>query len=177
MTPRLLKAFRLDCDLAAKTLRSRGAVPQMFTLRTHDRRIIPMLVAGGDRDDTYRMVRLAIIAHDVEVVTSIGEAWTLPPGPSLPDVLPSQSERRIEIVAVQMMTLEEMTGSAREIIRDADGRATGLGPERLPQKVFPARDFGGELSRLIPRERPGAANRAMALALLEHFTKQPAAPS
>ena len=169
MKPKLLKAFRSDCDFAAKHLRLQGFVRMMFVIRGHDGQVIPILVAGGEKADAYRMVQLAAVAHDAEAVSCISEAWTLPPEATTLDVLPSESERRIEVIAVQLVTLDEALGSMREILRDAEGGIAGLGPERMKPTMVPARDFGGMMSEVVPPRRPNQDQQTTARALLEHF--------
>jgi hypothetical protein len=169
MRSKLLKAFKLDCEFAAKALRTQGSLATMFVIRGHGGEVIPMMFADGTKEDCYRMVQLAAIAHDAEAVSNISEAWTLPAGPRPPEVLPADSERRIEVIAVQIVTLEEALCSMREIIRDAEGKFTGLGPERVPQTTIKMADFGGYMSRVIPPERPDQHNRETAETLLKHF--------
>ena len=169
MKPKLLKAFRQDCDFAAKHLRLQGFVRMMFVIRGHDGQVIPIMVAGGEKADAYRMVQLAAVAHDAEAVSCISEAWTLPPEATMPNVLPSESERRIEVIAVQLVTLDEALGSMREILRDAAGRIAGLGPERMKPTMVPAPDFGGMMSKVVPSSRPSPEAQAEARALLEQF--------
>ena len=171
MKSKLLKGFRRDCDFAAKHLKLQGFVRMMFVIRGHDGQVIPIMIAGGDKENAYRMVRLAAIAHDAEAVSCISEAWTLPPEATMPAVLPSESERRIEVIAVQLVTHDEALASMREILRDAEGRITGLGPERMKQTVTPAGDFGGMMSEVVPPRRPDRGQRAAAQALLEHATE------
>jgi hypothetical protein len=172
MKPKLLKAFRLDCDFAEKTLRSRGQVTTMFVIRGYDGQVIPMIIAGGEKADAYRMVQLAAVAHDAEAVSCISEAWTLPPEATMPNVLPSESERRIEVIAVQLVTLDEALGSSREILRDGEGRITGLGPELMKPTVIPERDFSGMMSKVVPSRRPDPEAQAEARTLLEQFAER-----
>lgn len=171
MKPKLLKAFRRDCDFAAKHLKLQGFFRTMFVIRGHDGRVIPIMVAGGEKADAYRMVQLAAVAHDAEAVSCISEAWTLPEA-TMTNVLPSESERRIEVIVVQLVTLDEALCSMREILRDAEGRITGLGPERMKPTVTPARDFGGMMSKVVPSRRPDPDAQAEARALLEQFAER-----
>jgi hypothetical protein len=170
MRSRLLKAFRMDCDFVEKQLRTTGSVSMMFVIRGHGGEVIPMIVSGGTKEEAYRMVRLAAIAHDAEAVSSIAEAWTLPPDAAMSGVQPSQSERRIEVVAVQLVTRDEAAASMRDILRDAEGRFIGLGPERIKQAVVQAPDFGGLIAEVVPPHRPDSEARAAARELLDNFT-------
>jgi hypothetical protein len=169
MKPKLLKAFRRDCDFAAKHLKLYGFVRMMFVIRGHDGQVIPIMVAGGEKVDAYRMVQIAAVAHDAEAISCISEAWTLPPEVLPSEVLPSESERRLEVVAVQLVTLDEALGSMREILRDAEGRITSLGPERMKPTATPARNFGGMMSKVVPSRRPTPEAQAEARELLEQF--------
>jgi hypothetical protein len=169
MKPKLVKAFRRDCDFAAKHLKLQGFFRTMFVIRGHDGQVIPIMVAGGEKADAYRMVQLAAVAHDAEAVSCISEAWTLPPEATMPNLLPSESERRIEVIAVQLVTLDEALCSMREILRDAEGRITGLGPERVKPTATPAGDFSGTMSKVVPSRRPDPDAQAEARALLEQF--------
>ena len=119
------------------------------------------------------LARLAAIAADAEIVIHRTEAWIVL-GDATPGVPPSMSDRRREVVLVLGAARDAdgailMRLSAREILRAADGAATGTGPLDVP-------DDGGELlgplGNLLPPDPPTPSERRAARATIERATKR-----
>jgi len=158
--------FAFDCEHAAKMLVERQQFPTMFVLRCHNGTMIPIGgIAHLDRPTAYRMLRILAIAHDAASVTMMSEAWMLKGTPEqLKGAKPSESERRIEILCVMVVTREAVLSSAREILRDSRGTITGLGDAI---RIWDRGAAGGDLTRILTPERPSPAVQAAALDMLK----------
>lgn len=171
MTPAALATrWRHDLSHAEKTLLRDGFVSPLFVVRGVDGTecVIPASFASPeDKSRAYDLVRLMAVACDAELVMSRAESWLvlgqLPEG-----IAPSQSERRIEVVS---LTMSARVGkrvvnrsSLREIMRDTDGKPTGLTEVGLPKGKL---DMAGPMFELLPPVRPDAAQRALAAAMVQ----------
>jgi hypothetical protein len=171
MTPAQFEArWRHDLAHAEATLRKDGFVSPLFVVRGADgtERVIPASFASAEEKAlAYDLVRLMAVACDAELVMCRAESWLvlgqLPEG-----IAPSQSDRRIEVVS---LTMSARVGkrvvnrsSLREIMRDVDGKPSGLAEVGLPNGKL---DMAGPMFELLPPVRPDAGQRAMAAALVQ----------
>lgn len=171
MTPAALAArWRHDLNHAERTLLKDGFVSPLFVVQGADgsERIVPGSFASAEeKARAYDLVRLMAIAHDAELVMVRAESWLvlgqLPEG-----ISPSQSDRRIEVVSLAMSARVGRRvvhrSSLREIMRDADGKPTGLAEVRLPKGKL---DMAGPMFELLPPKRPDAGQRALAAAMVQ----------
>jgi hypothetical protein len=171
MTPAQFAArWRHDLCHAEATLRRDGFVSPLFAVLGADgsERVIPASFASPeDKSRAYDLVRLMAIACDAELVMCRAESWLVLG--QLPDgIAPSQSDRRIEVVSVVMSARVGrrvvQRSSLREIMRDADGKPTGLAEVRLPKGKL---DMAGPMFELLPPNRPDAQQQAMAAAVVQ----------
>jgi hypothetical protein len=174
------KQMRFDMEYAKHQLLTTGSITPMFVIHCDDQ-IIPCVTDMGEKDKIRDMVTLICLAHRATGVTFIGEAWVtraskddhLKPGESWEDweartVPPSQSERRIEAVAVMTRYYDdagERTGLAeiREIIRDATGKPTGLGEPEFPRDS----EGMGPTHDILPPSRATPQQQDIAKELME----------
>lgn len=168
----------LDYDLAfaTKTLVEIGSVGQMFVLHSSNgtsRAFLAPFTSEEQRRALLMFLRARCIAHHVIGFSVINEAWiaqvankaeaiAVDRGEAL---MPSQRETRREIVQVTLIyRLDEerkALGAIREIVRGADGRATGVvSPKGISIDAVIDPDFGAIPGILSPETPPEVQVRA-----------------
>ena len=168
-----------DVEFAKRVLLDRGEIAPMYVMHT-PRGIIPIATDLADKPRVRALVQLMCFAHGAIGLTFIGEAWmkaieddeALRPGESLADleqriVLPSESERRVEIVSVVTLYYDatgarQSTTILREILRGADGKPTGLGAE-----ISAADAMIGPGAEILPERRATPDEQAAAKQVLD----------
>jgi hypothetical protein len=126
-------------DLGESLMRAKGVCPPVFIFEGPDG--IPVIMPAGwhdpeEREQTICVVRLLGVASDAVCISMVSEAWSLALSKSdNPDILPSQSERRVEVVSVALAVRGkdsiDMTMDQRPIERDAKGAFVGLSESTL----------------------------------------------
>jgi hypothetical protein len=144
-----------------------GQLAPMFVVHAHDGTIIPVLATWDNKSGHYDVVKVICIAHDAIAICMICEGWIA--GARTREELegrpPSEREDRKEVVSVTMSMRQPRVRSLsswREIIRDWDGKITGVGPELVP----PGIQGVGRMFELLPEERPSRRDREWAKKLL-----------
>jgi hypothetical protein len=165
-------AFKTDCQFASTALIRHGELAPMFVVHSRDGRMVPVLVAI-ERDAAYTVARLVCIAYDAIAISMIAEAWTATEQKDRPpSVVPiREREDRMEVVSVAMVASEPercQFTSLREIIRDWNGKITGVGPELIPEDA----QGEGTLFELLPPHPPSKMERQAAQVLLDQATKR-----
>lgn len=162
--------IREHVEWAKHSLAKTGRIIPQYLIAT-PRKVYGITVACEDEDEHERiteMLGIFCLAGQAESVTFVFEAWkrnlTRRPGETMAEFLarghavpPSQAEDRQEVVIVQCIYYDEAgerrsIGTDREILRDADGRAYGLGEE--DQRAQGGEAEGWLIDILAP-ERPG----------------------
>jgi hypothetical protein len=163
-------AFKADCEFASTALIRHGELAPMFVVRGRDGSVVPIL-AAGERETAYTLARIVCVAHDAIAISMIAEAWTATEQRDQPTFVPvNKREDRKEVVSVAMVMSEPKRcqfTSLREIVRDWNGRITGVGPELLPGDA----EGEGPLFDLLPTHRPGKLEREVAQELINQATK------
>ncbi|OYV36438.1 MAG: hypothetical protein B7Z80_15555 [Rhodospirillales bacterium 20-64-7] len=164
-------AEKLFKDLVAQTeahIKRDGGLPPHFMIYTSEGRLLviePVRLDDATKPLVYAAVRCACIAHGASVIAFLHEIWCLSvdPGLPIPDLRPSQSERRIEAAFVSCCWLEagerRHLFSCREIIRNATGGVGSLGRELFEDKDI---EVGGVLAELLPASPSAQATRQRA---------------
>jgi hypothetical protein len=176
------RLFEALCKLAERNIKRAGMLVPIFLLYSRDGTLMPMVVAWNsdeERDRALTLVRLACIAHDVNVLSWVHEAWSLRMMPGDEFVQPRNSERRVEVACVTLAAFNDATGEmqhmsrAREILRDAAGKVTGLKP---PQPRRERMETQSILLDLLPPRRLAPAeieNAKLLLAMAPGVEKVP----
>ena len=173
-----------DMDYAAKQLMDTGSFSPMFAIHTYDEKVVLVATPFGseqEREMTHMVIKLMCVAHDASGFSFMGEAWVRwmdrQEGESVTamnkrayEVRPSQATDRKEVVTVTLVYRDEtnqrkVRGRMSEIIRDADGKITGLTPMEMPDGV----DSRGAVPDILPRRRPSPAERAVAEAMRKRY--------
>ncbi len=164
---------RLDHDAqhSEAVLLRDGSLAPFVALTTADGTLIPVVPDFSSADmkaASMTAVRLLAIAEDAVLASHFSEVWMVVGQPT-PGVAPSESERRVEAVAVVVQGRVDnevvSLSSVREILRGKDGQPTGLRALGLPGEEGTA-SLGGPMSELLPPERPTEMQRAVAGAAL-----------
>ena len=176
------RLIETDMNFALEALKERGELAPMATI--HDRNNGVSLVAlsvGSDEKTqlSMRLVRLMAVALDAEAVTTLGEMWARFMAPHhgesreeyetrVAAVRPRDAEDRREVV-MSCVYFRNDAGRAceisqsRDIIRDAAGRVTGLGP--APD--YDVIESEGPMTHLLPARRPTGEQMLYAKQLLK----------
>lgn len=156
-----------DMDHAVKYLLAAGGISPLFVLHTSDGEMILFKASWQDpqsKDATLMMIRLVAVVYDAVAISLSLEGWwrsvVRQPGESSLEhhtrayaVAPSEAEDRIEVVIVTLTYRDDAgerhpLGDAVEIVRDSDGKPTGVKP------VFPTDEgkpgIEGTLVDLLP---------------------------
>jgi hypothetical protein len=140
-------------------------------------RRMTMVVADNPTPDrkhvSLELARLTAIASDADLVCHRTEAWMVV-GETPPGIAPSESDRRREVVLVMCVARDEGGATTcrhtiREIVRGADGAATGTRPLEISEGDG---DLGGPLMDLLPPDPPAPAERRAARAIIERAAKR-----
>lgn len=164
--------FDMACERAAEGIVRDGSLISAFLIFPHgdgEAAIIAAPWASDDeREKVIEVLRIACAAHDAAAVCWINEAWqlSLAPGEQC-TVRPKDSERRREVVVVQLAAQSPDDGdlrhwlSSREILRDADGKVTGLAPDPWRNGDEPT-ETRGLIDDILTRHRVPADLRKVA---------------
>lgn len=175
--------------VAKMTLIRDGLLHHTFLVVGRDGRGGPVaadFASARAREDSYALLRLACVAADAVFVAYLGEAEAAAGDVLTPGGCAAVPEARLDVLVVSAAARAGDEGrvtfraSLREILRDTDGRATGLRPLALPRSGDADEDepngtadaYAGPLADVLPRERPTPAERRRAREALEHATKR-----
>jgi hypothetical protein len=173
-----LRRWRANIAQAEEVLLRDGVIAPLVTVVGNDEaiRLLPLDL----RDDAARarsvdMVRLLAVSSDAVLVVLCAEVWAVADGGAIPEgVAPSESDRRVEALAVAVMgrvdSAVERRLSLREILREASGRPVGL--RDLARAGGAAGSHGGWMLDLLAPRRPNAGERALAAVLLATMTRR-----
>ena len=168
-----------DVEHAEAVLLRDGALAPFVALTSatgHFIPIVPDFSTPEMKNASMVAMRLLAIAEDAVLASHFSEVW-LVVGEPTNGVPPSQSERRIEAVAVVVQGRVDnkvvSVSSVREILRGDHGQPTGLRALGLPGEAGAA-SLGGPMSELLPPERPAETQRAVARAALIRMGVRPA---
>lgn len=173
-----------DMDFAAKTLRDDGELRPMAVI-TDKAGMIHIVALDMSDDDmkekSFRYIRLLCVAHEADSLSMMGEMWMRSvkayDGESPEDhkrratsVRPREMPDRQEVVMVQCYYRNEAgdvreVSQAREIMRGADGKPTGLAPP--PTHEVTASE--GDMTELLPKRPPNAEKVRYAKEMLKRF--------
>jgi hypothetical protein len=191
------KQMRFDMEYAKDCLLRTGQVRPMFVIHSPVG-LIPVMTDMGDKPNIRRIVALMCIAHDAIGLVFIGEAWMVEtnqpddkqrPGESLGEWeerigVPSESDRRVEIVTVQSAFYDDATGDRsgliemRVIERGDDGKPSGLG-RVIGHKhgADPNEQIKGPTFTILPERRSATPQqRELAKQALEMLGVKPIKP-
>lgn len=164
------KWLAYDLAIATRTLVRTGSVSQIFVLHSSNG-TTQTFAAPFTSDEQRRAVlmyfRARCIAHHVVGFSVINEAWMAAVAGKAEAIaidrgegrMPSQRETRREVVQVSLIyrlfEKRRALGAMREIIRGADGRATGVTmPDGFPADVEVDANFGAIPGILLPETPP-----------------------
>ena len=145
-------------------MRTTGSVPATVIADTAEGYIFCMPTALTDeaaKDRFAEVARLFAIAHEVNALVLVVEAWAKLPdaiGHIDADTPPSESSDRKEIVALMLEDHSRCATSLVPIIRDQAGTFTSF-------DFTPPLEFGqsaGRFSNLMPSHKPSARDAAQA---------------
>jgi hypothetical protein len=161
---------------AESCLIERGELRQMFVIHSKDENaIILPHIPHEQKEQMYRLLKLLCLARDAFAITSVSEAWMLR-DPEGPNMLPSESERRQEVLYVAISSRDDETGiisshaSCREIERDADGKITGLATETISSDAGLKGQFAEVLSEFRLNRNERRAVEALITKVAHMFT-------
>lgn len=170
------KWLAYDLDFATKVLVDVGHVSQLFVLHSSNgtsRVFNAPFISEEQRRGLLVFLRARCIAHHVVGFSVINEAWMAQVANKAEAIavdrgeglMPSQRETRREVVQVSLIyRLDEerkALGAIREIVRGADGRATGVAvPQGIPAEVKADPNFGAIPNILSPETPPETLVRA-----------------
>jgi len=176
------KILELDMEFALERLKARGELQPQAAIHDHNGGISMVALSVGTDEKTktsMRLVRLMAVALDAEAVTTLGEMWArfMQPyhGESREEyearvvaVRPRDAEDRREVVMSCVHFRDENgrlreISQSRDIIRDAAGKVTGLGP--APD--YDVLESDGAMTHLLPARRPNAEQMLYAKQLLK----------
>jgi len=155
-------------DYALHMMRTTGSVPPTVIADTSDGYIFCMptpLTDDAAKDRFAEVARLFAIAHEVNALVLVVEAWAkLPDANGHLDIEtpPSESPDRKEVVALMLEDHSRCATSLVPITRDEAGKFASFGHTA-------SLEFGesaGRFSKLMPRNKPGAREAAQAKATL-----------
>ena len=178
MTPaEFERRWKHDVAHAEKTLVKDGFLAPLFIVVDRDGQI-HIVPASFSDEETKRffidLVRMTAIAVDADAVIARMESWAVLGDPPPEGVSPSQSDRRVEVVAVFMCAhVGKRTmrrASIREIIRNDDGNAVGVWNINLPEND--SDQSAGTMFDLLPPIRPTLEQRAVAAAVVEEMRRR-----
>lgn len=163
---------------AKKILLNEGQLTKMFTLYTPEGQLVIAAPASDDDEkrNTYSLVKFLCVAENAYAIVCVAEAWMKAEwkkGNETKDeffkrahkVRPSQSEGRMEVMMAHIAWREndEKKGlfTAPEILRDWDGKITGLGEAQIIEGIQ------GDIPAILPRVEYPLAVREAAKKLLK----------
>lgn len=170
----LTSRWRDDIRWVREALLEDGQVMPLYVVYARSGQVVPVQANWKDATEKGRvraLVGLLAIALDAAAVAWMGEAWILL-APEAPDLMPSRSPRRREVVVVAIEGVAEEDGSRvglmqlDEIVRDAGGKPSGTSEIPMPAGGG-ERAFDNELVDLLPPGRPGKLQRVAANVALE----------
>lgn len=167
------KLFDSDVAFAESRIMARGEVAPMFSVHFEKDGQDGIAALIGDfasyetKMTSVNMVKIIAVAVDAYAVTLMTEAWVAHVDKNMDkavaDLAPSDRQDRKEIVMVTMSRRDAgPLFSAREIVRDADGRVTGLAADTAGDHT----GFEGRMANLMPERRPTAHEQRRAESLL-----------
>lgn len=164
------KQLETDMGFAETWLRTHGQLMPQFLVHARNGKV--HVVAGDVSSDervrvTAAIVRHMAIAHDAIAVSQMGEMWARFMHPydresdadymaRVAAVRPRDAEDRCEVVICQIYYRDETDtprelSQTREIVRDADGKITGLA-----LRDTEVLESEGPMTHLMPEHRPSA---------------------
>lgn len=166
--------------IAKKILLNEGQLTKMFTLYTPEGQMVIAAPSEGDegKRQTYNLIKFLCIAENAHALVCVAEAWMKAEwkkGNETEDeffqrahkVRPSQSEDRKEVVMGHIAWREngEKKGlfTAPEILRDWEGKITGLGEASIIEGIQ------GDIPAILPRVEYPLAVREAAKKLLKRM--------
>ena len=169
------KRWQYDLRHAEQTLLRDGMVAPLFIILGADGRtsLIPADFPDAETKGRFMdLPRLQAIAVDAEAVMLRTESWMVVGRELEPGVAPGHSDRRIEVVSLAATArygkrvIQRL--SAREIVRDGDGKPVGLREVRVPGHDHGALEGAeGPMFDLLPPVRPDREQRELAAAMVE----------
>lgn len=167
--------FDGDLEFAEQRIMATGQLVPMFSVHfiTEDGGQGVAAVVGDFTDDQSKMqsvklVRMIGVAMDAYAISLMTEAWVAHVDPGMDEAVknlaPSERMDRKEIVMVTMSVRDKPTlFCARDILRDADGKVTGLAPDVTDQHT----GFEGRMANLLAPRRPTERERRTAAAVID----------
>ena len=170
-----------DVEHAEAALLKDGLLAPVVALTTSDGTLLPVVPdfsSAETKAASMTAVRLLAIAEDAVIATHMSEVWMVVGQPT-PDVSPSESERRIEAVAVVVQGRVEgevvSLSSVREILRGDDGHPTGSRALDLPGTGREGlASLEGPMAELLPPTKPNEVQQVVARAALMRMGLVPA---
>ncbi len=169
MTPEILSLYNLESfkrktlsetletekDISNKEILSVGSVEPRFIAvdKNDDVRVIelgPFMANEMMKDAVANAFRAYAKMFNIVRYAHVSEAWTATMNRGDDMRPPSQREDRREIVAILVSDEKGELMSVREILRDNEGKVSGLGPEEI--KIDTYEKIGGRFAGLLRDE-------------------------
>lgn len=174
--------IELDMNFALSRLKEFGGLAPMASIydRNNGVHVVALDVGEDARVQlSMRLVRLMATALDAEAVSTVGEMWARFMAPyhgeftaeyeaRVTAVRPRDAEDRREVVMSAVYYRDERgqaceVSQSRDIIRDAAGKVTGLGPAPAYEVI----QSDGAMTHLLPAHRPNPEQMLYAKQLLK----------
>jgi hypothetical protein len=176
------KMLLTNMEFAEERLKESGEIGAMAILHCPDNvvNVIAMdMTSDAMKQRSMKLVRLLAVAHDAEAVAMLGEMWMRAMSPydgeseaayqaRVTAVRPRDAEDRREVVMANLYYRDDAgavveLSQTREILRDWDGKPTGLAPADDVEVLFSE----GDLTNVMPPEKPTAEQVRYARQLLD----------
>jgi hypothetical protein len=145
-------------------LRNYGSIPPSAMALSRDGIMLmvpPRMATEKDKDDFSNAARMLTVGYGAEAVCMILESWAVfaePDSGDLLDVVPSESPRRIEVVAL-FAQMKGLTAQQILKIKREGGEFAGFESDQTPPKFDEVR---GRFAQILPPKEPTESEAQMA---------------